>query len=333
MKRARRVDSPKEDAGEAGLSPQVPSLPPEVWGQVLVQLPLRSEAPAWLQLMRTCRATWDLGLHLLRQVLQSDPQGVDLVSQFDVLGSVLWMTGSQFKFDFELLETVLSLLCNEQLMDEQACMQVFEFYPPSSRGFHGKYPTSHDTLGNVFYRKQGSRTLKPLLEHPRLKVARQGSDKRALEKALRYLRKKVAPKHKTRAVIYSGYLKTSMSPVAKRALCYTVRQPKLERAGPKDKLFDAVIDGKHLFSTIDQVGAGLKFYMCRGDVLPAEKLIAVRRWKRGGFGSRVSRERIQQIRKIERRRYTDPMELAKIQEQIDAGRWSIEISDSDDDAM
>lgn len=309
----------------------MPSLPPEVWGQVLRQLPLDTEAPAWLQLMRTCRSTWDLGLHLFREMIQTEH--LNALMPLPRSGSILRMTGQQFKFDAELLECVLSLMCNEQLLDLVDDDTCFEFYPPSSRGSRHKYPTSHDTLGDVFYRKKGSRALKPLLEHPRLKVARQGSDKRALEKALRYLRKRVAPKHKVRAAIYTGYLKTSMSPVAKRALCYTVRRPKLERAGPKDKLFDAVIDGEHLFSTISLV-VGLKFYMCRGDEPVTQKLLAVRQWKRGGFGKRVSNQRVVQILKIERARYTDPMELDGIQYQICMGRYSIEISDSDDsDAM
>lgn len=331
-----------------------PELPPEIWGLVLSYLPLASEATSWLQLMRVSRLQWQQGLaqlnhlvgdatlyeHVQRYPIQHDPRrqnryATRLMLSDDLAATVKFLTEcDRSKPNEELLQCVLSLLCNVQIQVRRLADETFQWHPVSRKA--GPFPGSNDKLSDVFYRKKGHSALYPLLSHRKLRVARQGTDKEAVEAAQRHLKKtmkKKKSKHYDRAAIYASYLAQSMAATAKRALCYTIVRPELVRAGPRDKVTDAVLDGQHLFSDLHP-SKRYEFFLRRGKESPDEKLRSVRLWKRGAPSIRKTVDLLRRIRQIERAvrcdSDLDPMERSRRWHKRDAEEkeWSVIASSS-----
>jgi hypothetical protein len=272
-------------------------LPPELWCEVAQHLMSAGGPIDMLAMLRVCRGfraavlayfhTWCQTV----QIAQLPTAGV--AYDANELAAAL----RRATYNERLLLTTLSLLCNFELRKLGRAYPTTSWTPrhlllaaKDRRQVGHAVAKPSDQVGDVFYRrrKKGNESIiLPLLSHPRLQVARQGSDKHALKKAERHCRRKI--KDRVQRAIYLAYLRTPMSTVAKRALCYSVRQPKLERAGPRDRLKDVVLDGEHLFSALPlhpnnlktKLDSRLKFYLRRSPESPELKLRGVRGFKCG----------------------------------------------------
>lgn len=278
--RATRRSGPTESLAEPD---QAPDLLPELWSEVFRKFKPAEDAHWLLASSLVCRQWRGAVLGWLRvwigeTPLEEWPDALRLKSgvkpcQYN-MGTPFYMNRLWealrilFRPDLNLLPPdeslsllVLSLLAHGRLVDLASKHDIRRYTPANA---HLADFMETDELRWVFYRTAPNARMRPLLEHPGLKIAHgMGTRKEYHKRVLKHL-KTLPPTH---AAIIRDYLKKRMSSVKLRALCFGLLsdQLALKEAKPRSPLSHAVVDGTHLFDPV--APSPLTLYVRRPDGL------------------------------------------------------------------
>lgn len=260
MKRKRSVKS----TGKSGKPGPVPELPPELWGETLRKLDPSGDAH-WLLACTLVARQWRIAvLEWLRQWLAHAEAlewpvtlhryGGVKPSQYNygspgnlVLLRTELHTASRIGDELGLL--LMSLLAQARLVDLSVGADMAASCPAKTAREIGWSATLH----GVFYRnaKAGS-LMRPLVEHPELRIAHGMGNHEACQKAVKKKLKKIHPTH---SAIIKAYMSKRMPALHRRALYYALMDGTVTLGPPKERspLRNAVIGNTHLFDPLTPV--------------------------------------------------------------------------------